>query len=228
MLKAVTVQQMIALDRIAIEDYGIPSLILMENAGRAVADEARNLLKRVKHPCVSIFCGFGNNAGDGFVAARHLGNAGVRLKIFLVGQAAKLKNDAAVNWQILQNCRIPVQEIAGIDRAVTAGIKSADLIIDALFGVGLNREIEEPFRSVIQGLNEAKKPILSIDIPSGLDGTTGEIYGTGIKADTTVTLSFAKRGFFKKQGPQRVGRIIVADIGLPRSLLGTILKRPLR
>ena len=216
--KAVSVQQIQCLDKTAIEKYGIPAIVLMENAGRCVAAEIIDELRHKKSPKVCIICGLGNNAGDGFVAARYLWNAGIETKIFLVGRADKLKEDAAINYQILKKLRYPIEELDQLNSVMTQDISKADIVVDAVFGVGLNREISEPFKSVIQSLNDKAQHILSVDIPSGLDGTTGKIYGVCVQADTTVTLSLSKKGFYKNEGPKRVGKVVVVDIGIPTKL----------
>lgn len=217
--RTVSVQQIQNLDRIAIEQYGIPSLVLMENAGWAVADEVFKLLKHPRQDKVYIFCGLGNNAGDGFVAARHLIDRSVKTRIFIVGEAGHLKSDALVNYQILKRLNCPVQEIQKVDQAFLKDIRKAEIIVDAIFGLGLNREITGPFRAVIEALNRSQKRIVAVDIPSGLDGTTGKIYGVCVKAHRTVTFSFIKKGFLEKEGPKHVGKVVVADIGIPEKLL---------
>ncbi|MBI5023621.1 MAG: NAD(P)H-hydrate epimerase [Candidatus Omnitrophica bacterium] len=214
MRKPITVRQIQKLDKTAIERYGIPSLVLMENAGRAVAEEVKRYLRRKRRPRVCVVCGLGNNAGDGFVAARHLTNAGIPTKIFLVGKASQLKHDAAVNYRILKRMKCPIQE-AGTGRGLSLRDIDADVVVDAIFGVGLDREIEEPFRGVIETINRAAKYVVAVDIPSGLDGTTGAIYGVCVKADRTMTFSFPKKGFLKGHGPRYVGKIVVVDIGIP-------------
>ncbi len=217
-MKTATVQQIQELDRLAIEKYGILSLVLMENAGRVVAQEVLKRLRNKRKSVVCIVCGRGNNAGDGFVVARHLLNAGIKTKIFLIGKESDLKPDAAVNYQILKRCgyRIEVGEDVPSQQ-----LSRADIMVDAIFGVGLNRPIEEPFKTVIETINKEAKYVVSVDIPSGLDGTSGKIYGVCVKADLTVTFSFAKKGFFKNEGPHAAGKIVVADIGIPRCLLPT-------
>ena len=216
MRRPVTVQQIQNLDKTAIERYSIPSIVLMENAGRAVAEEIKKHLRSKRRPRVCIVCGAGNNAGDGFVAARHLLNAGIGTKIFLVGKARQLKHDAAVNYRILKRMKCPVIDCRGTKFCAPTGpIVQADVVVDAIFGVGLDREIVEPFRSVIETINRAAKYVIAVDIPSGLDGTTGAIYGVCVKADRTMTFSFPKKGFLKGHGPRRTGKIIVVDIGIP-------------
>lgn len=218
MKNSVSVRQIQEIDRFAIEKLGIPSLVLMENAGRAVAFAAREFLGKKKNPFVCIFCGTGNNAGDGFVTARHLSNLGVAVKVFIVGGAERLKNDALVNYRILKNCGFYLKNINQIGETERRHLRKADLIVDALFGVGLNREIKPPYFNVIREMNDSAKPILSVDTPSGLDATTGKICGICVKADMTVTFTAAKKGFFREYGPAHAGKIKVAGIGIPLCL----------
>ncbi|HQP10119.1 MAG TPA: NAD(P)H-hydrate epimerase, partial [Candidatus Omnitrophota bacterium] len=157
-------------------------------------------------------------AGDGFVIARHLVVAAVRTKVYLIGSAARLKHDAAANYRRLQELNAPVAVIEKLGPAVWDDIIQADIVVDAIFGVGVNRKIGDPYRSIVEAINANAKKIIAVDIPSGLDGTTGKIYGVCVKAHTTVTFSFIKKGFLKARGPQYVGRVIVADIGLPNLL----------
>lgn len=210
-MPSVTIKEIQTLEKMAIGKIGIPSLVLMENAGRAVAQETKRSLRGKRN--VAVVCGTGNNAGDGFVAARHLMNAGIKVKIFLAGPAAQLKKDAAVNYQVLRKIKYPINGCKG--KKFSADIARADCVIDAIFGVGLNRTIEEPFHSVIEVINKNAKYIIAVDTPSGLDGTTGGIYGACIKADKTVTFTFSKTGFLKNNGPEQTGKIVIADIGIP-------------
>ena len=213
----VSAKQIQHLDHIAISKIGIPSLILMENAGRGAACEMIRAATKKSLSGVGIFCGPGNNGGDGFVTARYLIHGGIKTKVFLIGKAQGLKTDARINYKILKRLGCAIKEINNI-RELTREIKSCSLIVDALFGVGLNRTIEEPFRGAINALNASKKRIISIDTPSGLDVTTGKIHGVAIKADRTITFTLAKKGFFKNDGPKHTGKITVVDIGIPRDL----------
>ncbi len=218
-MKTVSVKQIQSWERKAIEKYGVPSLLLMENAGRSVAREVISCLKGKKRPRICIFCGGGNNAGDGFVVGRHLSNAETKVEIFLIGDPKRLKTDALSNYQILGRLKFPIHLVKTITPKIKAQLRSSQVIVDALFGVGLNREIKGVYKEVIDLINAAKKKVVAVDVPSGLDGTTGDIYGVCVKADVTVTFSFAKKGFFLKKGPRQVGRIIVADIGIPSGLI---------
>lgn len=221
-ITTVTVKQMQQIDRLAIEKYGVASACLMENAGRSVSQEALKYLKGKKNPNICIFCGLGNNAGDGFVITRHLINADVRTKVFLIGKPEKLRNDALLNYKILKKCKYSIKVIKRIDKTVKQDIRRSDLLIDAIFGTGLSRDILDPFRSVIEDLNASNKRIIAVDIPSGLDGTTGDVHGVCIRAFKTVTFAYAKKGFFKKHGPKVTGKIVVADIGIPRKIFKEI------
>ena len=223
-MKMATVSQIQRLDKLAIKRYGVPSLVLMENAGRAVAEEVRKSLRGKKKPRVCVVCGLGNNGGDGFVVARHLMNAGIPAKVFLVGKARQLKPDAAVNCRILKRMKCPVIECRGTKFCASTGsITQADVVVDAIFGVGLDREIVEPFRSVIETINREAEYVVAVDIPSGLDGTTGAIYGVCVKADKTVTFSLSKKGFFRNHGPRQIGKIIVVDIGIPAQVIKKVM-----
>ncbi|HPN88315.1 MAG TPA: NAD(P)H-hydrate epimerase [Candidatus Omnitrophota bacterium] len=219
MKKYVTVKEIQRLDRIAIDHYKIPSLFLMENAGRAVAREVVKFLKKKnKNGWVSVFCGTGNNGGDGLVAARYLKQANIKIKVFLIGKKECLKNDAAVNYRLLNQVKCPVAEVSRITKPFIKNIAQSCLIVDALFGVGLNREVTSFVKEIIELLNKSQKNIFAVDIPSGLDGTTGVIHGVCIKAQKTVTFTFAKKGFFLRQGPQHVGQIVVVPIGIPKKI----------
>ncbi len=202
----------------AIEEKRVPSVALMENAGRSVADHVSALLEKKKEACVCVLCGLGNNAGDGFVAARHLWNAEMNVSVFLLGPSDKLKNDARINYEILKRCHYPVKEIFRLTPTLKTVLAKADVVVDAIFGVGLNRDIEGLFRSCIALVNDLRCQVVAVDIPSGLDGTTGHIYQVCIKAKRTVTFSAPKAGFYRQEGPRYVGDVVTVDIGIPRKL----------
>lgn len=226
MRKAFSVPQAQALDRLAIEKYGIPSIVLMENAGRAATQEVLKILKSRKRKAVCVFCGSGNNGGDGFVAARHLLNAGIKIKIFLVGKPQELKQDPAIFYHILKRLKCPLKSIRKMSVEVFKDLEKADMIVDAIFGIGLSRRIGEPFRSMIEAVNRAKKFVVALDVPSGLDATTGKIFGVCVKADLTVTFAVMKKGLLKNDGPHYSGKVIVADIGIPKILEKAVSCKP--
>ncbi|MFA5389511.1 MAG: NAD(P)H-hydrate epimerase [Candidatus Omnitrophota bacterium] len=207
-MKIVNVKEMRELDRIAIEERGIPSLTLMENAGKAVSEIAIGELTKIKNKKVAVFCGTGNNGGDGFTAARHLFNKGIDVDVYLIGQRQNLKNDPKINAEALDKIGVKIHEIS-VPVPVNHG-----LVIDAIFGIGLKGEIKEPARSIISDLNNKKALVISVDVPSGLDADTGEILGTAVKAGLTVTIQFPKQGFYKNSGPEYTGKIIPVDIGI--------------
>jgi len=221
-VKAITVREIQTLDKIAISRLGIPSIILMENAGRGVTHEVQKALKSKKTPRVCVVCGLGNNAGDGFVVARHLLEAGIKTQVFCIGSGQRLKGDAKLNYQILKSLKYRVSQIKGVTPTLKKALDECDVIVDAIFGVGLNRKILNPFRAIIEQINASKKRTISVDTPSGLDGTTGRIYGVCVKATTTVTFSFIKKGFLKNKGRRYTGKVVVVDIGIPKRLLKNV------
>ena len=155
------------------------------------------------------------------MAARHLLEAGVETAVYLIGKGRHLKQDAAANYQILKKLKYPVKEIGMARGLFLRDVAGADVVVDAIFGVGLNRQVRDPFRGVIELINNHAKKVIAVDIPSGLDGTTGKVYGICVKADWTVTFSCMKKGFLQNQGPRHVGKVIVADIGIPKKLVNS-------
>jgi NAD(P)H-hydrate epimerase len=210
--KALTARQMRKADDRAIHEIGIPALCLMENAGRAVAQHVGDYLRRHNGRSVCCVCGTGNNGGDGCVAVRHLVNAGYRLTYMIVGDATKMTPEAAVNAQVLD--KLSVRRIA-IDKISPRSFQSCDALVDALFGTGLSREVVGLPRRVIEAMNASHVPVFSVDVPSGLDATTGDVWGVAVKAHCTVALAYPKRGFFRHDGPRFTGRMVVEDIGIP-------------
>ena len=206
-----------ALDRAAISQYGIPEAALMENAGRATAAIASKMLPP-KPSGVLVVCGKGNNGGDGYVVARYLWNAGHLPHVFLTTDPASIKGCAASFLRVVSLMGVPVTQISeqNLDTLVEAAV-GATLIIDGIFGTGLLGEVRGPSDRIIKILNASGKPILSIDIPSGLDADTGEVLGVAIRATQTATFAGAKLGFYRGQGPLMAGRVHVVDIGIPRN-----------
>jgi hydroxyethylthiazole kinase-like uncharacterized protein yjeF len=201
-------------DRHAIQDLQVPSICLMENAGRQVADVASRMLLEGERALV--ICGAGNNGGDGFVAARHLLRKGVEAAALLLGSEEKLTTDARINYTAAGNCGVPIQIVDDIRNAALEDIAGRfGLIIDALLGTGVSGDIRDPYASAIRALNRAGLPILSVDVPSGLDCDTGKALGACVKAARTVTFIAPKVGFSRADGPEMCGEITVADIGVP-------------
>lgn len=211
------------MDRKAIEEYKIPGIILMENAGRNVAEEILRMTENPQEGKVAILCGKGNNGGDGYVVARHLHNHHIPVDVFLVAKISDIlkDGDAGTNLQILLHMKIPVREVldtTGVNH-VLKELNRYDIIVDALFGTGLSGEVREPFKTLINGVNNLNKPVVSVDIPSGLDCNNGNVLGAAIKATKTVTFAVSKRGFCLGYGPAHTGEVIVTDISIPKELI---------
>jgi NAD(P)H-hydrate epimerase len=205
-------EQARAFDRRAIDEIGIPSLVLMENAGRNTASIL--FAQGVRGPVV-ICCGKGNNGGDGLVIARHLRNWGAEVRVLLFARPGELSPDAAVHWRVVQNMRIAAQIWQDLDEArLTAELSTADWIVDALFGTGLTGPVRAPFDRIIACINASQARVLAVDIPSGLDADTGEPLGATVRAQQTVTFVAPKRGYANPAAASWLGQVHVADIGL--------------
>ena len=216
-MKSTTAQKIQKLDDVAINKFGIPSLCLMETAGRLVSDEIIAYCRKYKKRKVTVVCGVGNNAGDGFVIARYLINAGLNVSVVHIGQSRKFKKDALLNYTLFTKLDGKVES----DYAKAIG--KADIIVDALFGVGLSRDIESPYWEVIECINKAKGYVFSVDVPSGINATTGKMCGIAVKAKTTITFTMAKTGLLKADGKKYTGRLKIVDIGIPKKLIKKIL-----
>jgi NAD(P)H-hydrate epimerase len=206
-------------DAWAIGEIGVPGVVLMENAGRSCAELARQKLAGVADPRVCIFCGAGNNGGDGYVIARHLLNAGIPTRVVLLGDPAKVRGDARINFDILERLGHSIERLDPRDEDAIARIRTfggdASLIVDALFGTGLQGELKTEYRAIIEVMNGLGRPIVAVDIPSGLDCDTGEPLGTAIRAAYTVTFVAVKKGFLASADAGRyTGELHVASIGV--------------
>ena len=217
------------LDRRAIDGFGVPGLVLMENAGRGCAE----LLMRLnpdRQPTV-ILCGPGNNGGDGFVIARHLDNHNWPVRVQVVAKHNRQAGDADVNFDILYTSGIeftqyrpdyfdqPHQDL------FRRQFQPAGWVVDALFGNGLTRPLGEPFDGIARVVNDSGKPVLAVDIPSGLDCDTGEPLGPTVRATHTATFVAAKRGFLNPDSKAWTGEVHVIDIGAPRVLVDEYRQR---
>ena len=214
-----TRQQVRELDRRAIEQFGVPGVVLMENAGRGMAELLRSL--GVSGP-VAVCCGKGNNGGDGFVIARHLDNAGLSVRVLLFAESASLTGDAAVNHRILAASGISMEVWPGPsldEEKLRRELSAADWIVDALFGTGLRGAVQPPFDRVIAVVNDAGVRVFAVDIPSGLDCDTGLPLGIAVKARHTATVAAMKKGFLHPSASEWLGQVHLIDMGAPRRLL---------
>jgi hydroxyethylthiazole kinase-like uncharacterized protein yjeF len=205
-----------ALDREASERFGIPSLVLMEHAGRGVARVVSDL--REEGP-VAVLCGPGNNGGDGYACARFLASWGVPVRVVRCAPAPPAAGDAALE-HALANAGTPIEAAADVGDAeiVAQALEGAGAVVDALFGTGLSRPLAEPYPTWIAMLNAARAPRLSVDVPSGLDADDGRALPVAVRADVTAVMAAPKRGLFLGAGPSHAGRVIEIDIGLPAEL----------
>lgn len=221
-MKVLNSEQMRKADKKAIEEIGIPGVVLMENAGRQVVESIEDLFKPSYPLAVAIFCGKGNNGGDGFVVARHLSNRGHLPKVYLLGSREEAKGDARVNLDIIMNMHINISEIKESDdwEDILKYLDDYDLIVDAIFGTGLSKPVGGFYADFIQYLNLSGVPIVAVDIPSGLSSDTGNIIGPSIEADLTVTFAYPKLAHILPPAEERVGLVVVADIGMPPEAVG--------
>ena len=213
-----TRDQVRAVDAWAINTLGIPGVVLMENAGCGCAELIKGELSNVAEPKVCIFCGTGNNGGDGYVIARQIKNSGFRVTIVVCGDRDKIKGDAKANLDILERMGQRIESLNPADSDTAARVADfaagADMLVDSLFGTGLSGPIRDDYRRLIESLNACECPILAVDIPSGLDCDTGQPLGTAIEASWTVTFVAVKKGFTFAHATQYTGEVFVASIGI--------------
>lgn len=235
-----TRQEMNELDRRAIEKYKIPALILMENAGRTVAQEVLKMVRthrnahfsvrerqtKVYTPeFVAILCGPGNNGGDGLVAARHLFNQQVKVKVIYLARCKRTvgRGEAEINLAIALKMGLPITEVTqlipGTITRIIKILRNSQIIVDAIFGTGLSRQLSAEMQDLINRTNRLGKPVVAIDVPSGLDCDKGVPLGAAIKATETVTLAAPKIGFLKESAQEYLGALVIADIGIPHFLM---------
>jgi len=208
------------IDRAAIETIGIPRLLLMDHAALAVARTVRRIVPE-NGKAILACCGTGYNGGDGLCAAWHLAQWGYQPSVVLVGLRSQLKEEPAVYARILRALQIPLIELMSPDglSSIQEWLARSALIIDALLGIGLQGPVRPLYASLIALINQATKPVVSVDVPSGLDADTGLLQGAAVNATVTVTFGLPKQGLFLGQGPAHVGELVVDDIGIPEVLL---------
>lgn len=219
-MRLATAKEMKELDRRAIEGEGIPSIDLMDRAAAGVAQAALSFLPRRGGKC-AVFCGSGNNGGDGIAAARLLFLKGIEVRVFLVGSYEKLTPDALEETRRLSECGVELEAFELENAGQAAYARSCQVLIDAVFGVGLSREIqpESPFAAAIRLMNECPGKVVAADIASGVEADTGRILGCAVKADKTVTFTLPKPGQFLGEGADHSGEVTAWDIGIPEKLV---------
>lgn len=220
-MKLLKAEEMKTIDHRASSEFGIPSLILMENAGLRTLEVIEDILGETRRKSIIILAGKGNNGGDGLVVARHLLNSGAMVKVFFTGQVDKLTSDSRVNYEILMRMGasiIPLSSEQDLDRLMLS-LMNADLIVDALYGIGFKGSLN-PFDSrLVEMVNWCRAPVVAVDIPSGVEADSGRVHGEAIKADHTVTFALPKIGLVLEPGKEYVGTLSVADISIPAVLL---------
>jgi NAD(P)H-hydrate epimerase len=226
-MKLVTAAQMKEIDKTAILKYKIPSLTLMEKAGKKLAEAARDLALNKNMENILVFCGKGNNGGDGLVAARYLKKQRLNVQIFIFGKKNELSPDAAANLKRIKSSANPVDnKVVKIVfepelKLIENELNKYPLVIDALLGTGIKGKLNQRFIQIIKLINKKASCVVAADIPSGLDADIGKPLGEAIKADITVTIGLPKKGFIG-EGYNYTGKIVVADIGIPYQIMNNL------
>jgi len=231
-MKILTAAETREVDRLTTERYGVPSLTLMENAGKGVAGFIRQNFRRLGRRKTVVLCGKGNNGGDGFVVARHLLDIGAKPAVYLLGEPGEVRGDAGANlkrWQDVGGQPVVVRD-SNEWQSGKAAVGSADIIVDAILGTGARGPVEGLLREAIEDINRrtAAQTVVSVDIPSGLGADSGEVQGVCVSANFTITFTSPKVGFFLGEGHAHVGQLVVRDIGSPFELIEEIGQGHLR
>jgi len=212
------------IDRISFNRYGIPGVVLMENAALKVVEELEASLAGVRGKNIVMFAGKGNNGGDVFAAARHLVIRGAKVSVYLVGEKNGVKGDARINLDILEKIGLQVNEITDSSNSdsIKSILKNADAVVDGIFGTGLNKDVSGLAYDAINLINGSGRWVLAVDIPSGLNGESGKVMGTCVKADKTVTFGLPKLGLLVHPGCEYAGDLVTADIGIPEAAVMSV------
>lgn len=217
-MKIATSMQMKSIDRRAMREWGIPGIVLMENAAAALMSEMEAFFGSLSGLRVCIVCGKGNNGGDGLALARRLSIRGVDVRVALLARFSEVSGDAKINLDILRKCGIPI--ISNATRQDVFDLVSAsDVVVDAIFGTGLSSPLAGRFSQAVEIINTSGLPVVSVDVPSGIDADTGRVMGAAVAADLTVTMGLLKPGLLLGSGPLYAGSVRVADIGIPRGVI---------
>ena len=220
MKKVATAKEMKQIDTLATNSYGIEGLKLMENAGTGIVKALQRRFYDFSSKQVVIFCGKGNNGGDGLVVARLLFNMKIPVTIFLLESRVNLKGDAAINAELAFNLGIDIIELGEANlHFLEHHLENCDIVIDALFGTGLTRPVSGTYKQTIYKINQSKKHVTAIDIPSGLDSDTGLLMGDYIHADLTLVLALFKQSHLLFPAAELMGELELIDIGIPPELV---------
>ncbi len=220
-MKVLSPQRMAQYDRYAIETWGIPSAVLMENAGRNTYRLMKEKYLKDRKRIV-VICGRGNNGGDGFVIARYAMIDGYTVRVLLIGARNDLKGDAALNMNLYASLAGEIVELTGGSGNLEMILKHADVIVDAIFGTGLSKPVGGIEKTIIDAVNASGMPVISVDIPSGIDGATGNVLGSAIRAEHTYTYAYPKIGQVMPPGSEHAGRLTVIDISIPSFVEDTV------
>jgi len=218
-MKLASSSQMRSIDKEAIESFGIPGVVLMENAGIKVFNHIMNFTESGQNVC--IVCGRGNNGGDGFAAARHLYSSDRNVSLYMVGGEEGLKGDALVNYNIIKKLGIPIEYINDTSQLshLAEGVKKCHLLVDGLLGTGIKGDVKPLYRDAIDIINKYAPSVISIDIPSGIDADTGKVLGAAVRARRTVTFQLPKVGLYMYPGAEYAGEVIIEDISIPDKVI---------
>ena len=212
------------MDNYTIETLGLPGVVLMENAGARVVEELLRLTNETPNAKFVVVAGGGNNGGDGFVIARRLLDLGKECTLCLVTDPASVQGDAKINLDVYRNRKLPIIYVNEKTLSELGTLLAkADIVVDSLLGTGASGDLREPIRSVVELVNESKKLVVAVDIPSGVNSDTGVVADVAIKADRTITFVAPKKGFFLQQGPQYIGDWQAVDISVPPSIANELL-----
>lgn len=211
--RVVTATEMAAIDRYTIDTLGLPGRVLMENAGRAVFEILRARFQPLSGKRAAVFCGKGNNGGDGFVIARLLNEARVSCDTFLLGKKQDLRDDAFANFLLLEKLGYPIHALH--EKEPLPDLSRYDFLIDALLGTGVRGALQGRLAEVVQHLNHSERPLIAVDLPTGMNADTGAIDGPCIRAQLTVTFGARKQGLLFSPAREHAGELHVADLGFP-------------
>jgi hydroxyethylthiazole kinase-like uncharacterized protein yjeF len=218
MMNIATAQQINSIDRRAIRKFGIPGPVLMENAASALLAEMETFFDGLEGVRIGIICGKGNNGGDGLALARRLRIRGVPVRVALLASFAAVTGEAKVNLSILRKTDVEIIQQASA-KAIAEVVSWSDIIVDALVGVGLSSPLKGLYAQAVELINSSGRPVVSIDVPTGIDADSGAVMGTAVKADLTVTMALLKRGLVLYPGAGFAGTVRVGDIGIPPEVI---------